>query len=142
MDAGKLLQANLHELTVGPIPFDSLRELEDRGEFKVALILVLDAMSVVSAIAAPTIKTPAESGLLLHLKWVREQLDRNKLYAICWVDTRSMAADGLTKGAVDRVALQDALDGRWQLSQPLQVWRSPMAGRTAANANANSRSED
>ena len=53
MDAGKLLQANLHELTAGPLPLDSLKGLEERGEFAVALVLVLDAMSVLSAIAAP-----------------------------------------------------------------------------------------
>ena len=39
----------------------------------------------VAAVAAPTIKTPAENGLLLHLKWVREQLDTNQLWAMCWV---------------------------------------------------------
>ena len=32
-------------------------------------------MSVVAAVAAPIIKTPAENGLLFHLKWMREQLD-------------------------------------------------------------------
>ena len=90
----------------------------------------LAAMSVVAAIAAPNIMTPAESGLLVHLKWMREQLDSNQLWCICWADTRSMAADGLTKGTVDRQALHDILNGIWQLNQPLKVWRSPMAARS------------
>ena len=93
-------------------------------------MLILDAMSVVAAIAAPTMKTPAESGLLVHLKWMREQLDTSQLWCICWVDTRSMAADGLTKGTVDQKALHDILDGYWKLDHPLKVWRSPMAARS------------
>ena len=82
-----------------------------------------------AAVAAPTIKTPAENGLLLHLKRVREQLNTNQLYDMCWADTRSMAARGMTKGAIDRRAIHDALDGKWQLDQPLKVWRSPLAAR-------------
>ena len=41
-----------------------------------------------------------------------------------------MAADGLTKGTVDRQALHDILEGDWRLDQPLKVWRSPMAARS------------
>ena len=139
LDQGKLLQASLHELHSGPGSLDELRQLTKRGELQVALILVLDAMSVVAAIAAPTIKTPAESGLLVHLKWMREQLDSNQLWCICWADTRSMAADGLTKGTLDRKALHDILEGSWRLDQPLKVWRGPMAARSDS-PNRSSRS--
>ena len=61
---------------------------------------------------------------------VRAQLDSSQLWCICWVDTRSMAADGLTKGTVDRQALHDILNGIWQLNLPLKVRRSPMAARS------------
>ena len=92
VDQGKLLQLSLHEISAGPGTLAELNELAEKGCLNVSLILILDAMSVVAAVAAPTIKPPAENGLLLHLKWVREQLDTNQLYAICWADTRSMAA--------------------------------------------------
>ena len=125
MDQGKLVQLSLHELHSGSGSLEELRRLTTQGELKVALIVVLDAMSVVAAIAAPTIKTPAENGLLVHLKWMREQLDTNQLWCICWVDTRSMAADGLTKGTVDRQALHDVLDGHWKLDQPSRFGAAP-----------------
>ena len=135
MDQGKILQLSLHELRAGPGSLDDLRTQSRKGELKVALILILDAMSVVAAIAAPTIKTPAENGLLVHLKWMREQLDTNQLWCLCWGDTRSMAADGLTKGTVDRQALHDVMNGHWKLGQPLKVWRSPMAARSDRTEN-------
>ena len=135
VDQGKLLQLSLHEIGSGPGSLAELKTTAEEGNLNVALILVLDAMSVVAAVAAPTIKTPAENGLLLHLKWVRQQLDTDQLYAMCWVDTRSMAADGMTKGAIDRRAIHDALDGKWQLDQPLKVWRSPLAARRDASTS-------
>ena len=106
-----------------------------KGCLNAALVLILDALSVVAAVAAPTIKNPAENGVLLHLTWVREQFDTDQLHAIGWADTRSMAADGMTKGAIDRRALHDALEGRWQLDQPLKVWRSPLAARQDARSS-------
>ena len=63
-----MLQVSLHELHSGSRSLDDLRKLSKQGELKVAFIRVLDAMSVVAAIAAPTINTPAESGLFVHLK--------------------------------------------------------------------------
>ena len=112
IDQGKILQLSLHEVSVGPGSLTHLKALSERGCLNVALILILDAMSVVAAVAAPTIKTPAENGLLLHLKWVREQLDTNQLWAICWVDTRSMAADGMTKGAIAEALKHNTADIR------------------------------
>ena len=77
--------------------------------------LCVDAMSVYAAISAATLKVPAECSTFLHLKWIRELIERNVLYCIAWIDTRSMLPDGLTKGSVDRKALDDAMNGVWEI---------------------------
>eukprot|EP00972_Heterocapsa_arctica_P051797 7619879-Heterocapsa_arctica.AAC.1 len=53
-----------------------------------------------------------------------------------WVDTRSMLADGMTKGAVDRIELHRAMQCTWRFSQELKVWRSPLQLRSAPAVRA------
>ena len=43
--------------------------------------------------------------------YLRELLDYGVLEALVWLDTRDMTSDGLTKGAVDRKALHDLMEG-------------------------------
>ena len=54
IDQGQLLQLSLHEISAGPGTLTDLKTLAERGCLNVALILILDAMSVVAAVAAPT----------------------------------------------------------------------------------------
>ena len=56
-------------------------------------------------------QTPAEKSLVVHLLWLRELLDIGQIHAIVWTDTRDMAADGMTNGAVDRRALHEVMGG-------------------------------
>ena len=125
LDAGILLLLALHELEVGPVTPDAARHLREQGGTAVKLFLGLDAMSVFAAITAMILKVPAETSLVVHLRWVRNLLDCGILDAIVWVDTRSMASDGLTKGAIDRKALHEVMDGIWKVEQELKTWRSP-----------------
>ena len=37
-----------------------------------------------------------------------------------WVDTRDMFADGITKGSLDRQALQDVMRGVWVLKHAME----------------------
>ena len=78
------------------------------GVFKIEVLL--DAMSVLQALAQERIKAPCEKFFLIHLLWLR-QLIVDKLVLIGWTDTRDQYADGLTKGAVSRELLQEVATG-------------------------------
>ena len=112
VDCGLLHSVLLHELSKGPITAETARGLiEGTTESAVKLDLVMDAKSVTSAVTAPNLKIPAEPSVMLHVMWLRELIrcGRLKLY---WCDTRAMIADGLTKGAIDRLLIHAAMGGR------------------------------
>ena len=88
------------------------------------MCLYIDAYSVFAAITATFIKMPADNGQLVHLHFIREQLDNGVLKALAWIDTRDMIADGMTKGAVDREALHAAMDGIIRMSHAHELWQS------------------
>ena len=84
--------------------------------------LYVDAKSVYAAATATFIKTPAEKSLLTHVQFLREYLDYGVLSSIVWIDTRDMSADGLTKGAVSRDALQELMTGEMKFRHTLEEW--------------------
>ena len=88
------------------------------------MCLYIDAYSVYAAITATFIKMPADNGQLVHLHFIRELLDNGVLKAMAWIDTRDMIADGMTKGAVEREALQTAMDGIIKMSHEYELWQS------------------
>ena len=88
------------------------------------MILVLYAYSVFSAATAGQIKVPADSSLLAHVQYIRELLDNYVLKELWWADTRDMIADGLTKGSVDRAALDKAMEGAIQILHTVHSWKS------------------
>ena len=79
--------------------------------------LFVDAMSVHAAVTATFVKTPAAKSLLCHVQFLREMLDRRTLSSLIWIDTRDMVSDGLTKGAVSREALHEAMAGRMHIRE-------------------------
>ena len=50
---------------------------------------------------------------------------------LAWFDTRDMCADGLTKGAVERTAIQAVMDGTMHVRQEPKVWSSKKGGRNS-----------
>ena len=68
-------------------------------------------MSVISSLAAPRIKPPAEKSMLTHLLCLRELADRGVAQVI-WRDTPDMSADGHTKGSIPRGAISQLADGK------------------------------
>ena len=50
-------------------------------------------------------------------------MEHNVLFALIWADTRDMLADGLTKGAVDREALHQIMDGEVIVTKEMKLWR-------------------
>ena len=111
VDTSVLIRLALHEVFYGSMTEAEARDiLQGEKKSPIQLYGILDAMSVSSAIVAPCLKAPAESSLLVHLRWFRQQVQRDILKLI-WCDTRSMVADGLTKGSVGRELLQGAMKG-------------------------------
>ena len=88
------------------------------------MCLYIDAYSVFAAITATYIKMPADNGQLVHLHFIRELLDNGILKVMAWIDTRDMIADGMTKGAVEREALQTAMEGIIVMSHEHELWQS------------------
>jgi len=129
-DLGVLILLMLHEIESGPVTKAQARQLRDEGGYSMPMVLQVDALSVFAAITATFVKTPAEKGLLSHVQFVRELLDTKVLTALMWVDTRDMLSDGLTKGSVDRQALQDAMNGYHKFLHEFKVWSSKLSAPT------------
>ena len=112
-DHSIMLAYMLEEIQRGPrTPTQGLQRTmspsDVSGVFKIEVLL--DAMSVLQALAQERIKAPCEKSFLIHLLWLR-QLIVDKLVLIGWTDTRDQYADGLTKGAVSRELLQEVATG-------------------------------
>ena len=80
------------------------------------MIVFTDCRSIFSAVSSEHIRTPTEKSILFHAQWIRQLIDCNVLILV-WLDTRDMICDGLTKGSVDREALQRAMQGYWVIAQ-------------------------
>ena len=88
------------------------------------LALYVDAMSVFAAVTATFLKIPAEKSLLSHVQYIWELLDTHVLEARLWIDTRDVIADGLTRGSVDREAIDSVLRGSWDIAHTCKCWIS------------------
>ena len=97
--------------------------LRETGGFAIPMVLYLDAMSVYAAVTAVFIKIPADSSVLCYLQYLRELLDNEVLFALAWVDTRDMLADGMTKGAIDRQDIHDCMSGQLRDTHEMKIWR-------------------
>ena len=93
-------------------------------------------MSVFAAVTATFIKPPAEKGLLAHVQYLRELLDCHLLDALLWLDTRDMTADGMTKGAVERLALHLLMSGELKFVHTPKLWRPSTRSVNSASADA------
>jgi hypothetical protein len=131
IDKGLLLLQTLDEMQTGEVSASRAMALRLSGGFAVPGVLYLDALSVYAAVTATFVKTPADNGVLVHCLYVRELLDNNVLYALVWQDTRDMLADGLTKGAVERKALHDAMAGKIEVMHrdTTKFWRAKHLSR-------------
>jgi hypothetical protein len=125
-DFAMLLACLLHQIKEGSMSPAAARRRREAGGWNVEIDLGIDAYSVFAATTAGQVKAPAEKALLSHVQYLRELLDRHILTHIAWFDTRDMATDGLTKGAVDRTALHGVMDGMYQVVNKHQLWKSKL----------------
>jgi len=123
-DQGFLVGTIIHEISKGVVSKAEARSLRERGGYSIPMVLYIDALSVYAAVTATNIKVPAEKSLLSHVQFVRECLDNKSIAALAWIDTRDMYADGMTKGAVDRDALHEIMDGHMHLRHEYKIWTS------------------
>ena len=111
-DHSIMLAYTMEEILQGPrTPTQGIRRLENpinNGTYRIEVLL--DAMSVLQALAQERIKAPCEKSFLIHLLWLRELMGK-KLLEVGWVDTRDQYADGLTKGSVSRELLTQVAKG-------------------------------
>ena len=110
----------LQEIACGPISTTEARKLREEGGLVFRSILVVDAMSLFAAVAANTVKIPAERSLAGHLFWLRELLDRQIINTLRWCDTRDMNADCHTKGSIDRHAILELMKGRFKFAHAVK----------------------
>jgi len=108
------LATTLHEFNNGPVTAYQARRVREEGGLSFDVTLTVDAMSLYAAVAASTIKVPAERSLAGHLYWLRELIDNHVLRRLRWCDTRDMSADCHTKGSIDRQVILDLMKGHYR----------------------------
>ena len=101
----------------------SLAAKQDVGARSLALHVVIDAKSVLSAVGNDKPEC-TDQLVLLHLFKLREVV-RDFVDQFHWVDTRSMLSNGLTKGVTPRDALRKvAQTGLWLTEQTFSNFQS------------------
>ena len=118
----QVIRSVLSEILEGPQSAAKLADELEEGRCCIRLDAVIDAMSVWQSVVSEEPKC-TDQLVLLHLCKMRE-VARRCLDKYVWCDTRSMLADGLTKGVISRDALRQlASEGTWQVSQPLKEFK-------------------
>ncbi len=125
LDNAVLLSHMIFEVENGPISVTESRQRRLSGGYT-PVALYIDAKSVYAATTATFVKTPAEKSLLTHVQYLREMLDTGVIRFLFWVDTRDMLADGLTKGAVARELLHEAMNGYMPIKHESEPWESKL----------------
>ena len=116
-EVAKVISLALQEIICGPMSCAQLAKVEEDGQFSVPIHAAIDAFSVFTAIRKTSPTKPSEASLVILILALRESLEKGRLSAVWWVDTLSMLADGLTKGACPRKALLEAFcNGKWFLN--------------------------
>ena len=124
-----VINATLTELLNGPQTSAQLAKALDDGSNALLLDMVIDHRGLLDAAASDENKS-TDSAVLLHLMKLREDL-KNRIRTLYWVDTRSMVADALNKGAIDRCQLHELCsEGTWTISQALVSHHSVSKGRS------------
>ena len=97
-----------------------LRGMHENGGFHLKLECCTDSYSIFSYLKSVHLKFPAERGTIFHLAYLREKLVSAIVTWLTWIDTRDMAADGLTKGSCDRLALTEFMRGYFYLKHAFE----------------------
>ena len=118
----------LEEIRNGILTPEQLKFVREKGGIKFKVVLTTDAESVYKSLTSRDLKVPSEKTLLGHISWIRELLQFELIDSVQWCDTRDMAADGHTKGTIDRTLLLDAMNGKQTYRHPVKRY-SPFRKR-------------
>jgi hypothetical protein len=136
VDLAMLIASLLHQVDYGSMTPAAARQCRERNGWKVEIDLAVDAYSVYAAVTASQVKAPAEKALLSHVQYLRELLDRKICTHLVWLDTRDMVTDGLTKGSVDRSAIDLLMSGTYQWTHKAEFWHTKLETSKFSNAVA------
>ena len=101
----------MHEMAHAPASPSEPRRLREEGGYAVPAELVVDGMSVFSALLMDPVKPPSENSMAGHFWWLADQLRTGQLADLVWCDTRDMRADPMTKGTISRDLILDVMAG-------------------------------
>ena len=116
------------EVLEGSQTANVLAQRFDDGKLAIDMELIIDARSVVEAVAPEHIRI-SDKITAIHLLKLAEHLETKQLKCLTWIDTRDMLADGLNKGAVEREALRIlCATGIWNIKHDAHtISRQPSA---------------
>ena len=93
----------------GSVSADEARRLREVGGYAIPAELVVDGMSVFSALLMDPVRPPSENSMAGHLWWLSDQLRTRQLADMPWCDTRDTRADPMTKGSIGRELILDVM---------------------------------
>ena len=117
-DGLQAFMLTLHEMQKGPATASEVRKLRESGGHATSSELVVDGMSVFSALLMDPVKPPSENSMAGHLWWLADQLRTKQLDDLVWCDTRDMRADPMTKGAIGRDLILSVMQGQFAYAHP------------------------
>ena len=112
----------LVEIKHGVMTPTALKDIREKGGLQLKVILTIDAESVYKSLTSRDLKAPTEKTLLGHVAWIRELLTHGIITTMQWCDTRDMAADGHTKGIIDRQGLLDVMKGQFKYKHDVKSY--------------------
>ena len=122
VDHGIKINGAVHEQIHGVVIPTELAKMKEAGGFCRPVLLFIDAKSVFDAIKSDS-DYSADTSMVFHVKALRHQYHTGQIAALVWLDIRDMLADGLTKGKIDRTALNIALNtGVWTVKHSSEMW--------------------
>ena len=108
----------LYEMQHGPASASTARQLRETGGYAFNSELVVDGMSVFSALLMDPVKPLSENSLAGHLWWLADQLRTKQLSYLVWCDTRDMRADPMTTGTIGRDLILEVMQGQFADAHP------------------------
>ena len=125
-DFAYILLGFMQEVKDGRLTPEQLRDRANMGSFSMDAEVFTDSYSIFSAVVKEHAKSPTDGSTLYHLLTLHRDEHEGAVKKFTWVDTRDMVVDGLTKGSVDRVALQQAMRGTWTFLAECNTFTQPI----------------
>ena len=118
VEPAKVLALQYEDILSGVSTAALVAEKIRYGWMSIPIEVVVDAYSVYLAVTASDTRLPLEESLVVMLMTLKEQCSLGIIKKLWWCATEDMLSDALTKGAIKREPLLQALAcGRWTLTK-------------------------